>query len=205
MAAQGCDFVPTKGGDGGAYVPRVRPRHWDDNGKVVLTGEQIAGSQREGFVASLVTTSDPSDRAHLERDPVAGVPRELDEAWVLADPGLLRSRYHGRTLPGELRRYHPSQVTSRGIAYDSMFDGAALTAAYLQRELGIDLGWRTGFPRPHRIEYAESELARARVFAGDPSEHGARRLVERRMKTRMTREEAELEREANRLLAGGHA
>lgn len=192
-------FTPTKGGDGGAFVPRRMPAHWEDNGRVVLTGDAIGGADRAGFEAGLVETRDPCDRAHLWREQLAGVPRELPESMVLADHDMLRSRFHGRALPGEPRRYHASQVTSRGMPYDSMFDDAALTAARLQADLGIDLGWRTGFPRAQKRVYAGCEIERARALAGMEGKQ-ARRMLERKVRVSMTTREFQLEQEANALL-----
>lgn len=139
-------FTPTRGGDGGVYRAPAEPKHFRDNGRVVLTGESIAADDRPAFVAALVDTIDPADRAHTERarlyaDHGPCTPYNSE----LADPATLRARYHGHAW-GHPRRYHPSQVTSRGMPYDSMFDDAAATAARLQGMLGIDLGWRTGFP-----------------------------------------------------------
>lgn len=195
---------PMKGGDGGAYRPPPEPRHWRDNGKVVLTGESIAGAGWAAFGASLVETIDPADRAHLVRRRLYADHGPMTPAnSALADPALLRARFGGR-MPGVPRRYHPSQVTSRGMPYDSMFDGAAATAARLQTALGIDLGWRTRYPRPGREVYAAGELDRAGWLAGLDADE-ARRRVQRRCKVRMTRDEVRLEREANAILRASKA
>lgn len=193
-------FVPTKGGDGGVAVPRRRGPHWTDNGKVVLTGEQIPRAHRAAFEAGLVRTTDPCDRAHLHREPLANIPRQLDEAWVLAEPGLLESRFGAGKLPGQLRRYHRSQMTSRGVAYDSMFDGAAATAARLQGELDIDLGWRTQFPRPERRQYAPTEVQRARALAGLTCLQARAVTQQSTRQSALTTAEIELEKAATRLI-----
>jgi hypothetical protein len=120
---------------------------------------------------------------------------------MLAEPGVIAAAY-GEHKPTKPRRYHPSQVTSRGMPYDSMFDTAAQTAARLQQALGIDLGWRTRYPRAEAVVYSEGELARAGWLAGMGANE-ARQRVQRRCRSGMTPEEMRLEREANRLLGAG--
>jgi hypothetical protein len=167
---------------------------------VVLTGDGIGRDAFEGFLAVLVETIDPADRAHLVRqrlykDHGPFTPHNS----MLAEPGVIMARYD--RPPGRLRRYHPSQVTSRGMPYDSMFDGAALTATRLQHTLNIDLGWRTCFPRsPKTEQIGANEYDRERMFRGLKSEQ-IRDIIRPRTRQRMTPAEKKLDRQAAALLA----
>lgn len=162
-AGSGGGFTPRRGGDGGVYRAPPTPRHWNDNGRVCLTGASIAGSARAGFEAACVPTIDPADVAHLVRRRLRDDHGPMNtENSILAEPDIV-----ARGGPPAPRRYHPSQVTSRGMPYDSMYDAAAATAQRLQRDLGIDLGWRTGYPRsPRHAVTAMDACERKRLFAG---------------------------------------
>lgn len=193
-------MVVTKGGDGGVYREPPEPRHWRDNGRVVLTGDGIRGEALIGFVAGLAETIDPADRAHLIRQKyIKDHSPMTPHNSRLADPAVIETRY-GSHPPGRLRRYHRSQMTSRGMPYDSMFDGAAQTAAALQIALGIDLGWRTSYPKPPKAEVVgANEYDRERMFRGLRSDQ-IRDLIRPRVGQRMTAAERKLEREASDML-----
>ena len=182
---------PTRGGDGGVYRAPPEPRHWRDNGKIVLTGAADDGT--------LVSTIDPDDLAHLVRQRLCADHGPMTPFNSrLADPDMVRLA--DTATP---RRYHRSQVTSRGMPYDSMYDHAAAVAARLQRDLGIDLGWRTCYPRCPRVVVAAATTAdRARLFAGLTARQ-TRDLVTPKTRQRCTRREAELSAMADALIRSG--
>jgi hypothetical protein len=92
--------------------PKRSRRHEHDNALVVLTGAARS---------TCVPTPDKCDRAH-----------------VLTNPGgmLYRGDRVQTAIP---RHYHPSQITSRGMPFDSMYDEwARLVSKYA--DAGINLG-----------------------------------------------------------------
>ena len=192
-APAGEGFVPTKGGDGGVAPKKAKkvPRsaHWDDNGKVVLTGSSIKNkADRAAFMDSCIPTTDLRDRAHRRRRLVfEGMPKELDDSWVLMSWGEIC--IPGIELPGQPRRYHPSQCVGTGdriVGIDSMFDGAAETAMRLENA-GIEMGWHTTKPG----QYSRSEMERASVFAGMSRDYVRNSLEGQTSQEAITREDIE--------------
>lgn len=186
-------FTPSRGGDGGVYRAPPTPKHWKDNARVVLTDAEPA---------ACVPSPDPADTAHLVRVRVGydhGPATTINSR--LADPAQILARFgddaerHCRR-----RRYHPSQVTSRGMPFDSMFDAAAALGARLQADLNIDLGWRTAYPRGTKTPVTADE--RARVFAG-MDRAAVRDMVRPRTRQKRTDQERALEAEASALIRGG--
>lgn len=185
-------FTPTKGGDGSMAVPVKRGPHWDDNGKVMLTGASINGPTKAHraafavFADSCIPTADLHDRAHRQRRLIADeVPSYRDDPWILIPFNELE--IPGRDLPGQVRRYHPSQmvgVGSRRVGFDSMFDHAAEVAGRLE-SAGIELGWHTTSPG----QFSRGEIDRLSVFKG-LDENQARNLVQQRTtQSAITRED----------------
>jgi hypothetical protein len=182
-----------KGGDGGTYVKRKRKRFWKANGQVYVTGLDIRDGEALGaFLASLVETKDKCDRAHnKKRLIVPGLPEQSDDSWTLVPLCELTGR--PGPLPGRLRRYHPSQMTSRGVAFDSMYDHVALVTMYYRAQ-GIELGMRTMHGR-----HARSEHDRAIALSG-LSVHEARAMTQQRTDQELTAEERSLEDQATELI-----
>ena len=133
----------------------VRGEHWNDNGRVYLTGldlnthgpVQLRAEAFKAFLDSLVATADPLDRAHTHRRKIfEDAPEAIDESFVLLDhqqidhPLDKNGRRTGKPKKTTRRRYHPSQLTSSGVAFDSMYD-AAFDIARTFQAVGINLGW----------------------------------------------------------------
>lgn len=96
------------------------------NAQRVLTGASIPADDRPEFEAELKPTRDPADVAHLAREFENGESRLL--------PGTEATR---RGV-GQPRLYHPSQLVG-DVGVDSAADSLAVAAAWLSRELGIDM------------------------------------------------------------------
>lgn len=96
------------------------------NAQRVLTGASIPPDDRPEFEAELKPTRDPADVAHLAREFENGESRLL--------PGTEATR---RGV-GQPRLYHPSQLVG-DVGVDSAADSLAVAAAWLSRELGIDM------------------------------------------------------------------
>ena len=179
--------MPTKGGDGGVAVPIKRKQHWADNARVVLTGSSIFRKpDRAAFMCSCVPTCDIHDRAHQERRLIfPGFNPACDDSWTLMPWGEFD--IPGKPLPGQVRRYHPSQmvgVGERRVAFDSMFDCAADTASRLENA-GIEMGWHTTKPG----QYSRGELDRAGVFTGMSRDQVRNRLHQETTQEAITRDD----------------
>ena len=127
-------FVPTRGGDGGA-LPRTASG-WSKNDRDVIAGESIRGCGRNAwaaFVATLIETADPDDRAHavhVNQADEAG--RTITSGREVLLPAAELPVLPDGSLPGRPRRYPPSQMVGVGgarVGGDSMFDVAAATAS----------------------------------------------------------------------------
>lgn len=182
-----------KGGDGGTYVKRKRGRFWKANSRVYLTGLDITDAEPlMRFLDALVETADPADRAHSKRRLIVpGLPPQADDSWTLVPLCELARR--GLRLPGRLRRYHPSQLTSRGVAFDSMYDHVAQVTAFY-RSQGIELGMRT-----MHAKHSRSEHDRAVALSG-LNVNEARAMIQQRTDQEMTASERSLENQATELL-----
>lgn len=181
--------TPARGGDGGV-APKPPPRpHARDNGLVHLTGREIGDPDaRSAFESLCAPTADPSDVAHLHRVKyIGGGP---GDPTILKPPEQIRAQKL-RTTP---RRYHPSQMTSRGVGFDSMFDRAFRIGLELQ-DAGIEMGWR-----PLGSEGSPAEQDRARVLRGLGYEE-ARTVLRPRLSVRgITNEEQALERAGSEMI-----
>lgn len=148
-------------------VKRKRVRRYEfDNARVVLTGANAV---------DCIPTPDKCDRAHSVRDGAG---------WLV--PGYLVKN----ATP---RRYHPSQLTSRGVPFDSSFDPwHKLQRKY--RAAGINLGGGAmrfvGASSDERYRLA-AELGGARAL---------RDRLHQRTKCEMTEQERQLEIAATLLL-----
>ncbi|PCI07958.1 hypothetical protein COB72_09325 [bacterium] len=165
---------------------------------VVLTGLSIGSGggsggrgkngkqQRRAFMDSCVVTCDLHDRAHRRRRLIFdGFNPHCDDSWTLMPWGEIN--IPGRDLPGQVRRYHPSQMVgtgSRRIGFDSMFDAAADTAARLEAA-GIELGWHTTRPG----EFSKGELDRANAFKGMSRDYVRNTLEQVTTQEAITRDE----------------
>jgi hypothetical protein len=128
----------TKGGDGGAAPVHDPSPHHRDNALVCLTNRDLLARDAGAFDAfardACLPTRDPDDTAHLHRVRyVGGAPGEC--------VFLSNHEVHTRKLRTSPRRYHPSQMTSRGVGFDSMYDRAYRVGVALQDQ-GVELGWR---------------------------------------------------------------
>lgn len=174
---------------------------WGHNDRVWLTGMDInttmSAEDFAAFVGSLVETADERDRAHKCRRLIEeGMPRHLGESFVLLSHDELDHliRKSSKKPKVTRRRYHPSQLTSRGVAFDSMYDNAFRIAQEMHNE-GVNLGWgvrRIGSP-------SGAEHDRAQVLAG-MSRDEARALLNGKITETMTERERSLEYQATRLI-----
>lgn len=169
-------FVPRRGGDGGTPPVHLRRRRGPlgpSNTDRILTGRSIRS--RDAFEASLVPTRDVHDRAHAVTAPGKDGQRRLVSA---------------RALPSHQARprlYHPSQMSSRGVAYDSVPDETYEREKWLRDE-GVEL---------HRVRTSVVVEYAIEMFGAD----AVRSMLRPRTKIGgMTPAEVELEREASRLL-----
>ena len=189
-----------------AKKPRmVRSKHWNDNGRVYLTGLDLNTTMDAesfgAFLASLIETADPLDRAHTHRRLVdEKALRHVQESWVFKSPMEIdhplnkNGRRTGKPLKTTRRRYHPSQLTSRGAAFDSMYDAVHEIASRFQ-SVGVNLGWVT----TKSGEYSAGETDRAKVLAGIDS-RAAEAILEPKTTQKMTKEERQLEAAASAIL-----
>jgi hypothetical protein len=92
----------------------------------VLTGTDIPPDDRGAFEATLRPTRDLHDVAHLAREFAEGQSR------------LVPGPEAARRGVAHARLYHPSQMAG-GVGHDSAVDTLATAAAWLSRELGIDM------------------------------------------------------------------
>jgi hypothetical protein len=97
-----------------------------DNARRVLTGTDIPPDDRGAFEATLRPTRDLHDVAHLAREFAEGQSR------------LVPGPEAARRGVAHARLYHPSQMAG-GVGHDSAVDTLATAAAWLSRELGIDM------------------------------------------------------------------
>lgn len=179
--------------------PRLKPGpHWDDNDLVYLTGLdmnlEMDAAAFGAFIGSLVETADPMDRAHKNRRLIPGLLAHFEESWVLLSHGEIdhpKFRKQRRSSVTR-RRYHPSQLTSRGVSFDSMYDSVHAIAKGIQFA-GINLGWNM------TSESYDSQGDRAKVLAGLTRDQ-ARQILTPQMKDKMSEDEAQLSAEATRLI-----
>lgn len=146
----------------------------DDNGRTVLTG---AAPSR------CVATSDPFDRAHTTRD--GGL---MNRFLPAAD---IESGKPTRNLQASPRLYPPCYMTGQGISTDSMWDRWWLKCLWLKQQ-GVELG---GTSRSS-IEVIETAMQ-----SGVGRKERLRDLLHQRTKQRITRRQADLERQGSALLA----
>lgn len=146
--------------------PNRARRYEHDNGLVVLTGAARA---------SCVPSPDKCDRAHLLMTPT-------------------HMFYRGDRVPNATsRHYHPSQVTSRGMPFDSAYDEwARLVSKYA--DAGINLGGGA-------VRFVASSVEeRAEMASRMGGPDVLRAVLHQRTRCDMSPREMELEREASRLL-----
>ena len=184
----------------------VRGPHWNDNNLVYLTGLDLNTTMPAEdfgvFLASLIETADPSDRAHTHRRLVdEGMPKADESSWVLLSPVEIdhpigkNKRRTGKPKKTTRRRYHPSQLTSRGVAFDSMYDRVFAIAKDLQSS-GVSLGWTVG----REGDFSNAEQDRAKVLAGMNARE-ARAVFTQTTSHAMSKEERDLEDRATALLS----
>jgi len=190
--------------------PKItRGEHWNDNNQVYLTGLDLnthgPAHLRAGaffaFLNSLIATTDPLDRAHNHRRLVdTEMPKHIDESWVLLNhdeidhPLSKIGRRTGKPKKTTVRRYHHSQLTSSGVAFDSMHDQGYEIAKGIQ-SAGINLGWE--ITKSGDASMAEHD--RAHVLAGLDCKQAAA-VLEPRTNQSMTQEERALESAATAML-----
>lgn len=179
-------------GPGSPRSPHGPYAHSADNASVVLTGADPA---------SCSPTADPYDRAHLTYR------KDSDGVRMLVPAGVTGPRNSSLPRPGLLatpRLYHPSQMASSGVGFDSSFDDWAARAIRLQAQ-GIPMGVRL----QNRREETPDELAAAWESTLDPSESLRDKLRQRtsvrvpRAEREAERSRRELEREATRIIQMG--
>lgn len=154
--------------------------HGQDNGRVVLTAQDLSAKDAQ---ANLVATKDPADRAHTTRDAFG----------LLVPSALLDDDGHARPNPdvrhAKPRKYPPSSIAGNGVAYDSAFDEWHEARRRLAAQ-GIELGGHG-----HTMAAAVGALESRRKDS-----IRLRDVIEQKTKTRATRAEIQLDREATRLL-----
>ena len=149
--------------------------HGQDNGRVVLTAQE----SQVGWWA----TRDHSARPHTARD-----------AWGRLIPSA-RADDDGHARPNpdvrhaKPRKYPPSSIAGNGVAYDSAFDEWHEARRRLAAQ-GIELGGHG-----HTMAAAVGALESRRKDS-----IRLRDVIEQKTRTRATRTEIELDREATRLL-----
>ncbi len=184
-------FVPTKGGDGG-LPPQSIGSNWSRNGEDVLCGKSMRGTPSWGeYEASLVETADPTDRAHtVHRRETDSRGRLITSGGeTLVPPSELQAVCGHR--PGRQRRYPPSQMVGpegHRVSVDSMFDRAAAAAWRLEGQ-GIPLGWGRAARRSNTVPI------RIELFASMLDRDEAREIAQPRTFVRLSKREAESERE----------
>lgn len=188
-----------QGGDGGAAPTHNPSPHHRDNALVCLTNRDLLDRDARAFHAfaqdACVPTQDPDDTAHLHRRRFpgahpggAGAPGEL----VFLTNGQVRQiKPHPAPVP---RRYHPSQMTSRGVGFDSMYDLAYRVGMALQDQ-GVELGWR-----PVVSGRSAAEHDRARALAGLNRDQSRDRLRPRLREDDEADEQRAIRRETTALL-----
>jgi len=149
-------------------ITRKRARRYEfENARVVLT---------QAPVSLCRPTPDRHDKAHAVRDPAG---------WLV--PGVLVKN----ATP---RHYHPSQVTSRGMPFDSAYDEWDRTARTLEAA-GINVG--RGAARFIGASCEAREMLAAEV--GGP--RALRDRLHQKTTCEMTQRERDLENAASMMLA----
>jgi hypothetical protein len=145
----------------------------DDNARRVLTG---------AAPSECVPTADPFDRAHCVRGG------DLMNRFVPAAD--IETGRPTRNLTAKPRLYPRCYMTGAGVSTDSMWDRWWLKCLWLQQQ-GVELG---GTSRSS-IEVIETAMQ-----SGVGKRERLRDLLHQRTRQRVTRRQAELERQASELL-----